>query len=283
MKTTVSKTQAFILIRDALLTTGLVKKIHFTENYNPEKPSEQVLVDTVPELHRELNCLGPKNAYCRVHIPLRFTVSEKTVTKEHFSQGFDYGMFTLIERKFFEGYVNVDLHQDKSDPDHGFVVNCSVDTDLKGWKTLKEMEEYPKHLQRFLRVFKQVEVLLSGLNVTEAPEDFRWVQKLVNERAKPQKVKDLEVFESLCLEVINDEAHHDDPGIVKDLCKFLKKKGATKKQRLDFENLLDCLADDKSELSGSPDSNVVDRFQEHEEGLSTILHGILGDDFDLSI
>jgi len=283
MKTKVSKHQAFLLIRDALITTGLMKKIHFTENYNLKKPSEQVLMDTVPELHRELNCLGPSSAYCRCHIPLRFVISERVVTKEHFSQGFDYGEFTLTEREFFEGYVVIDLHQDKKDPSRGFIVDYSVDTDLKGWKTLDDMEAYPGHLERLVKVFRMVDALLSGLDIVESPEDFKWVQDLVSARTKPRKIEDIEDFGELCREVINEETHHDDPGIMKGLRKFLMMKGGTERQALDFTNLLDCLADDKNELRGSPDSNVVERFEEHKDGLFTILNDVFDGDFNLSI
>ncbi len=197
--------------------------------------------------------------------------------------GRDFGEFTLTERKFFEGHVNIDLRQDERNFNRGFTVHYSVDTDLKGWNSLQDMKEYPEHLERLIQVFQQVEVLLSHLSITETPEDFRWVQELADAKATPRKIKTLEEFSKLCIEVINDEAHHNDPGIMKGLRKFLKKKNATHQQTMDLENLLDCLADDKSELSGSPDSNVVDRFQKHEDDLFKILHGVLGNDFNLPI
>lgn len=280
MKTTVSKTQAFALIRDALLTTGLVKKIQHTEDYGTDKPTEKVLSDTVPELHRELNCLGPKNAYCRCYVPLVFMISEKTVTKEHWSMGHNHGECTFTEREFFEGHVGIDIHQDKgNESDPKFEVSYSVDTDLKGWKTIKDMVEYPKHLKRLVPIFQQVEVLLSGLNVIETPEDFAWVKAVGKAKSKPRKVTDLEEFGELCTDVIN-EMCDEEISVTKGLIKFLKKRGANSDQLKEFGYLLRALGDDKSELSGSPDSGVVERFQGHSDELDVILKDVLGSDYE---
>ena len=263
-----NQTQGVKLIVDALVSTGLVKDIDYTENYNQEKPSEKILVPITPVLRRETHGKG----YMECTVPLTVLTSEKEVTEDHWAGGHNYGKFTLTERKFFEARVNIRIHP-KCDVNPGFKVTYTLDTDIK-YSDLKSHEDFVRNHLRFIEIFRQVETLLSTVTIEEDESDFSWVKKKVKkEKSRVTEVTDLNGFSELTSETIN--GYYPEVHDVKGLCKFLKGKGATKKQRDQFSDLLSALGDNKSELAGSPDRNVAERFSENTEEMEALLAAIL--------
>jgi hypothetical protein len=218
------------------------------------------LVDYVPPIQHINECGG----YLRLYIPIMVVHSTKRT---------DHGLYV----NGLQGHVHLQYNKTRDNGDRA----CTFGVDIETKTTIPDEIAFYRwvgqNMEKVVDVLEGARKHFDSIVVYGAKSDWAWIAIDTEKKTKAVKVSTPQEFGDLCNDLVNDYYGGDEQiGQIKGLIKFLKKKGGSKKQTETFKTQIHSLQNDKSELSGSPDRWVVERFDENLLALNTVLVDVLG-------